>query len=605
MLNNQTIGLCKLDDWERWWVRRNGSWSQASSIVILMQGDDSIDPSVVEGSGIQQTVRTDGDTSQLRLFMETIPQLVWRSFDEGRWDWVGPQWAAYTGQPALQSHGLGWLEMVHPEDRVATLQAWSIARERSDLDVEYRLRRVDGAYRWFQSRAKPYLPADNGDAGRYWSGTSTDMDSLRQAQDRVRYLEHHDRLTGAANRARLQQVLDDVMRDADGSRICSLLLIDVRRFRLINKCLGHRGGDELLKQVAVRLQRALPDADLLARSGDDEFAIVHHLVPRQTARDLTTRIKVALAEPLQINGQEVSPGTSIGVALGVQDGNDSGRLLHCADVALHEAKISGFDVCFYDPSLEVRHHAKRLLERDLREAVGEGGLDVHYQPITDLLTNVIVAYEALARWRHPEHGWISPGRFIPLAEETSLIVQLGSEVMGLACRAAQSWPGHERVAVNVSPAQFHRRGLVRMVARVLEETGLPASRLELEITEGLLMEDSDQTRSILCALKDLGVRIVLDDFGTGFSNLGYLCRFPFDKVKIDRSFVGKMDDDRNALAIVKAVVALGDSMDLQVTAEGVETFPQLSLLREIGCRQAQGFLLGKPTAAIVHPRLQN
>ncbi len=583
---------------DRWCLRKDGSQFLASSVLLSKDADGLSglvvilrDPAPSRPAGLSSIP----SEPQFKLLTETIPQLVWRSLDDGRWDWAGPQWVAYTGQPEVESHDLGWKDMVHPDDREVTMQAWHVAASIGGMDVEHRLRRADGVYRWFQTRATP-LQADERSSPRQWFGTSTDIDSLRQAEERVHFLAYHDVLTGTANRALLDRILEQTTAD-DGhsSSWCNVLYLDLDRFKAVNDQLGHRGGDELLKQVADRIRTCVREGDLLARLGGDEFVLVQRVGAAEEGTVLGSRILTALSKPFVIQGQDLLVNASIGVASCITDGNTPEELLFRADLALYQAKAAGGGcIRRYKPELEANLRYRQVLERDLRMAIERNELDVHFQPVVDIVTRKVLGYEALARWTHPIHGEIAPGTFIPIAEEAGLIISLGASILELACAMAATWGGQELVSVNISPAQFRRSDLVEQITDTLARTGLAPGRLELEVTESLLMDDSEEVRDALQAIKVLGIRIALDDFGTGYSGLGYLCRFPFDKVKIDQSFIRKMETDPGSHAVVKAVVALGKSLHLQVLAEGVETENQAAMLRSIQCHQAQGFLFGKP-----------
>ncbi|MGI4940951.1 MAG: putative bifunctional diguanylate cyclase/phosphodiesterase, partial [Janthinobacterium lividum] len=536
----------------------------------------------------------DNEGVQFRLLAEMIPQLVWRSRDDGQWDWAGPQWHAFTGQSEGASLGLGWEDMVHPDDKAMTEHAWHAASSRGKLEVEHRLRRADGTYRWFQTRALPLQDHDR--VTRHWFGTSTDVDDLRRAEERALFLAHHDSLTGAANRIGLQRALERTAADGEqGDDPCSLIYVDLDRFKAVNDQHGHSVGDELLRQVAARLRGCLGPGDLLARIGGDEFVVVQRGGKPEEAKRLAMELAAALLGEFIVRDQALRVRASIGTASRPHDGQTSEELLRRADLALYRAKDRGGS-CIqpYDAAIEAELHDRYVLERDLTRAVEQDELKVHYQPVFDVTTGALHGFEALARWTHPERGSITPDVFIPLAEGSRLIVALGAAVLKRACQAAASWGGTTRIAVNLSPAQFRHDDVPSLVALTLALTGLSPDRLELEVTEGLLMEDGTQVHKALGALRQLGVRLVLDDFGAGYSSLGYLCRFAFDKVKVDRSFVRMMEGDASARAVVTAVVALGHSLKLQVTAEGVETDAQLAMLRDMECDLVQGFLLGKP-----------
>ncbi len=584
-----------------WYCRQDGSGFLASCIMLSRDAGELPDfIHILQDRSDQDVVirALRQSEAQFRLLIETIPQLVWRSFDNGDWDWAGPQWVAYTGQPELDSHGHGWQAMVHPDDQVVTMQAWAAAAGRGGLDVEHRLRRADGVYRWFQTRAVPLPGADGADGPSHWFGTSTDVDDARQAEERIEFLAYHDVLTGAVNRALLQRVLEQVTGGGERTAAaCTVLYLDLDRLKLINDQFGHRGGDELLRQVVDRLQNGLREDGIVARIGGDEFVLVQPCGSPDDAARLAASIVAILSEPFIIEEQPLRVSASIGVATFPHDASTSEELLRRADLALYRAKAGSGSVCFYEPAMEAELRQRQALERDLRQAVERDELDMHYQPMFWTGSGALCGFEALARWTHPRRGTVPPGVFIPLAEECGLIVPLGARVLERACRTAAAWCNDQPIAVNLSPEQVRSGNIARQIAGVLARTGLAAQRLELEVTEGLLMDDSEHVRDMLQAIKSLGVRIALDDFGTGYSSLGYLCRFPFDKVKIDQSFIRGLSDDPSARAVVRAIIALGHSLHMQVIAEGVETDEQLARLRELGCDQVQGYLLGRPASA--------
>jgi predicted signal transduction protein with EAL and GGDEF domain len=338
--------------------------------------------------------------------------------------------------------------------------------------------------------------------------------------------------------------------------------------------------------------------DTAARLGGDELAIVQLSADQpKDAAELAARLVEALAAPFQIDGQTIEIGVSIGVAVCPADGRTASTLLRHADLALSRAKLEGRGMFhFFEAAMDRRHRDRRAMQVDLRQAIENGEISLHYQRLLDFATDTTVGFEALARWHHPARGPVSPVDFIPLAEETGLILPLGRWVLQTACREAASWKGQRLLAVNLSPAQFRQPDLPEMVATILQQSGLPPERLELEVTEGLLIDDTERAVTMLNALKDQGIRISLDDFGTGYSSLSYLRKFPFDKIKIDKSFVQGLGVDKDADAIVGVVIALARSLKLQVIAEGIETQAQFDLLRKLGCDQGQGFLIGRPVA---------
>lgn len=432
-----------------------------------------------------------------------------------------------------------------------------------------------------------------------------DVTERKAAEDYIRYLAMHDTLTSLPNRRGLENVLGQVIEQAlrNGAE-AAVLGLDLDGFKAVNDSLGHHAGDMLLKEVAVRFQAQLRDADYLARLGGDEFVIVLRSVASvDDAIQLAKRLIACLWQPFTLAGHDVYVGVSIGVALCPRDGDTAQMVLKNADIAMYQAKIKGKGQVYeFQAGMETAVRERHDLELDLRAALGRHELQIYYQPLFDVSGN-ITGFEALARWPHPERGMIPPDRFIPLAEETGLIVPLGEWVLKTACTVAAGWQSGISIAVNLSPTQFQRVDLVNVVMRTLEETGLEPARLELEVTETLLMEDVPKALALVRDLRALGVRVALDDFGTGYSSLAYLHNFPFDKVKVDRSFINKITNDPNAWTIVESIIVMSHKLKLRVTAEGIETGAQLSMLTEHGCDEMQGFLLGRPMPEIQAARL--
>jgi diguanylate cyclase (GGDEF)-like protein len=378
--------------------------------------------------------------------------------------------------------------------------------------------------------------------------------------------------------------------------------IDIAEFKSVNDPLGHLIGDELLKSVAVGLGGCVSGDDFVARLGGDEFAIVLTAIRNPAeVTDLVTQVFAAIRTPFECLGHQVTTDASVGIALAPQHGTDLDQILKNADLAMYAAKSAGRRTYrFFEPAMDAQVKARRMLEMDLRQAITDGGLEVYYQPCVRLEGNRISGCEALLRWRHPERGMISPAEFIPIAEETGLINQLGEWVLAKACAEATTWPDDIRLAVNVSPVQFRSGTLALKIVAALAASGLPASRLELEITEAVLIRDDDAALEILHQLRAIGVRIALDDFGTGYSSLSYLQRFPFDKIKIDRCFINDLAEPDGSSCIVQAVVNIAAARHMTTTAEGVETAQQRELLRALGCTEMQGYLFSaaKPAAEI-------
>jgi diguanylate cyclase (GGDEF)-like protein/PAS domain S-box-containing protein len=434
-----------------------------------------------------------------------------------------------------------------------------------------------------------------------------DISERKAAQQRIGELAHYDTLTGCANRALFRDRLDEALAMAGqfGHGV-ALLYGNIDRFREVNDLLGHAGGDRVLIEVANRLRARLRDTDTLARLGGDEFAIIQpRIATPADAPGLAERLLGSLADRFEIDGQRIQINMTIGIALSPQNAATGETLLCAADVVLRRGKqdARGWFHC-YTHEMDRELVQRLALGRDLARALPRGELTLRYQPVFQVATQRLVGHEALLRWQHPERGAISPAVFVPLAEQSRLIVPIGQWVLRTACTAAAAMPGAFRIAVNLSPVQVRTPDLPGVVAEILHDTGLVPERLELEITEGVLIEESDHMLAMLRALKCQGVRLVLDDFGTGYSSLSYLRRFPFDRLKIDQSFMKGLGEDGDSDAIVRAILALGHSLRLEVTAEGVETEQQLRVLHHYGCDEVQGFLLGRPEPNFFVDRMQ-
>ncbi|HVX77307.1 MAG TPA: EAL domain-containing protein [Bradyrhizobium sp.] len=432
-----------------------------------------------------------------------------------------------------------------------------------------------------------------------WVATIEDVTERKQAEARITHLAHYDPLTDLPNRTlfhdRLQQKLAHL---AAGEQL-AVLYIDIDEFKSVNDTLGHLVGDELLKSVAVSLSGCTRGEDFVARLGGDEFAVVQTAVRNEAdVVDLAIRIFAAIRTPYHCLGHQVSTDASIGIALAPQHGADLHQILKNADLAMYAAKSAGRRTYrFFEPDMDAQVKSRRLMELDLRQAISGGALEVYYQPCLDLQSGEITGCEALLRWRHPQRGMISPAEFIPIAEETGLINQIGEWVLTTACAEAATWPDHIRLAVNVSPVQFKSGTLALKIVAALTASGLEPGRLELEITEAVLIRDDETALAILHQLRDIGVRIALDDFGTGYSSLSYLQRFPFDKIKIDRCFINDIGEAQGSSCIVQAVVNIAAAREMTTTAEGVETRQQRDLLCKLGCSEMQGYLFSPPKPA--------
>jgi diguanylate cyclase (GGDEF)-like protein len=454
---------------------------------------------------------------------------------------------------------------------------------------------IAGEERSWSLTGKPILDKLGNFVG--YHGVGSDITTARRSQEQIAFLARHDSLTKLANRVLFNEVMHQACARCDTQGM-ALLSLDLDDFKLVNDTLGHATGDGVLIAVSERIRGCIRDVDTAARLGGDEFAIIVASADLDEVSMVARRLVDRIARPYHFDGRLVEIGISIGISLGPKDGTTPGKLLKNADLALYRAKADGRGVWrFYDSAMDERLQERRALQADLRQALARNEFVLHFQPIIDLAANRIVAVEALLRWNHPERGLLGPGHFIPLAEEAGMIAPIGAWVLRESCMTAVQWPESVRIAVNLSPTQFRDSGVVDTIDRALRESGLAPGRLELEITETTVLETNSATVDALWKLHGRGVRIALDDFGTGYSSLSYLRRFPFDKIKIDRSFIRDLGHDKDDSSIILAIIGLADSMNMVVTAEGVETAEQAALLTSYGCAQAQGFLFCRPVAA--------
>jgi diguanylate cyclase (GGDEF)-like protein/PAS domain S-box-containing protein len=446
---------------------------------------------------------------------------------------------------------------------------------------------------------------DKEGSARYILNVVEDVTDRRDADEKIAHLAHYDSLTDLPNRVLFRERIERELKKAAEGHQFALFYIDIDEFKGINDSLGHHVGDELLKTVASRIRGCLKEGDLIARLGGDEFAVVQTAIgSADEAADLIARIHAAIRQPYQCLGHHLSTDASIGIALAPQDGVDHDQLIKNADLAMYAAKSSGRRTHrFFEPAMDASAKARLMMEQDLRQTLAHGGFDLHYQPLVHLGRNEVSGCEALLRWRHPERGMVSPAEFIPVAEDTGLINEIGDWVLRTACAEAATWPEHIRLAVNVSPVQLKNQTLALRIAGALAASGLKPGRLEIEITEAVLIRDDEAALAILHQLRDIGVRIALDDFGTGFSSLSYLKRFPFDKIKIDRCFVSDISEVDASSSIVQAVVNIATALNMTTTAEGVETEAQRELLRKLGCTEMQGYLFSAAKPAVEVKRL--
>jgi diguanylate cyclase (GGDEF)-like protein/PAS domain S-box-containing protein len=453
--------------------------------------------------------------------------------------------------------------------------------------------------RWWSINGLPVYDDYNNFQG--FRGSGSDLTEKRRSEEKVTRLAHYDSLTGLANRLQISQMLEKILTArAEEQRCCAVFLIDLDRFKQVNDTLGHPAGDALLTQVSQRLERTVDRMGRVGRLGGDEFQVI---IPGRVAREelatLAQRIIETLSQPYSIEGHRVMIGASVGIAVAPDNGVTSEALIRNADLALYAAKDGGRGRHhFYAPDLHSDAEERRQLEQDLRDALSTGGLTLAYQPVVSTTTEKIAGFEALLRWQHPVRGELSPAKFIPVAEDAGLIAQIGEWALRTACQDMAKMPGNVRVAVNVSPLQFANPSLPSIVTNALAAAQVDPGRLELEITESVFLDDDDKTDAMFAALKRIGVRLSLDDFGTGYSSLGYLKKAPFDKIKIDQSFVrgATIQGSRNG-AIISSIVSLAEALGMETTAEGVETLDELDLVRMLGCSHVQGYIYSKPISS--------
>jgi diguanylate cyclase (GGDEF)-like protein len=469
----------------------------------------------------------------------------------------------------------------------------AISHEPTDSIVEL------GNGKTFKIRHRP-MP----DGG--WVATHEDITEQRRSEVKIEYMAHHDALTDLANRVLLNERLEQALgQRIHREKMVAVHHLDLDQFKAVNDTFGHPAGDKLLKIVADRLRALVRETDTIARMGGDEFVVVQApIADPAEATSLAQRIIASMSEPFDLDGHQAVIGASVGIAVGPSDGLKPDRLLRNADLALYRAKGDGRGTFrFFEAAMDLQMQTRRIMERDLRKALPAGEFELYYQPVVNLASGDISGFEALIRWNHPEQGLVSPAAFIPLAEETSFIVPMGEWVIRQACATAAQWPGDLSVAVNISAAQFRYPGLMQVIVGALATSGLQPTRLEIEITETVLLQNRETTLAVLHQLRELGVRIAMDDFGTGYSSLTYLQCFPFDKIKIDRSFVKDITENAGSLNIVRAVAALAKGMGMTATAEGIETREQLDRITCEGCTEMQGFLFSRPLPASEIERL--
>ena len=543
-----------------------------------------------------------------------VVSLLLREFEENEADWlwqidpsrrvrsVSPRFAFALGRSSEELNGQPFLQLISGE-------TWETGQFPTSLhDLAERLKRresfsnllvkvfIAGEERWWELSGTPML----GDGEKYLGhrGVGSDVTEQRESNEKIAYLARYDTLTSLPNRLMLNEALGEAMQYAAQWRTrCAFLMIDLDRFKAVNDSLGHLVGDRLLAQVSSRLQGLMSDSEMCGRLGGDEFAVViRDAADRSVIDELARRIIERLSQPYEVDHHTLYVGASIGSAIGPRDGSSVEELMRNADLALYRAKEDGRGMhCAYEPSLHAMAEERRQLEFSLRKALERDELVLNYQPVVDANSETLVSFEALVRWHSKEHGFVSPGKFIPLAEDTRLIVPIGEWVLREACRQAMEWPRAVRVAVNVSAEQLTEPDFAQCVVRALSDSGLEPGRLELEVTESIFLRDPSTARIALEKIMALGCGVALDDFGTGYSSLGYLRQLRFSTIKVDRSFVqGARKNNNESLAIIRAVVAMAQSLEMSTTAEGCETEEEVELIRSLGCTKIQGFYFGRP-----------
>ncbi|WP_241229842.1 putative bifunctional diguanylate cyclase/phosphodiesterase [Tsuneonella rigui] len=546
-----------------------------------------------------------------------VVSLLLREFEENQADWLwqidtnrmirgaSPRFAFALGRPVEEVEGKPFVELISGE-------AWETGQFPASLhDLAERLKRresfsnllvkvaIGREHRWWELSGTPMLD----DNGAYLGirGVGSDVTEQRESSEKIAYLARYDTLTGLPNRLMLTEALGDALRYAEQWRTrCAFLMIDLDRFKAVNDSLGHLVGDKLLAQVSARLKALMGENELCGRLGGDEFAIViRDASERGCIERVAKNVINRLSQPYEVDHHTLYVGASVGSAIGPRDGKTVEELMRNADLALYRAKDDGGNEHRnYEPLLHANAEERRQLEFALRQALEKRELELNFQPVVDANTESVVSFEALVRWNSADHGPVSPGKFVPIAEDTRLIVPIGTWVMEQACREATRWPEHVRIAVNVSPEQLFEPDFATTVVRALTASGLEARRLELEVTESIFLRDASIARASLEQVMALGCTVALDDFGTGYSSLGYLRKIRFSTIKVDRSFVtGAGQGSKESLAIIRAVVAMADSLEMSTTAEGVESAEEAEMIRKLGCTKIQGYYFGRPMRA--------
>ena len=570
--------------------------------ACLMTGRSFIDRRVAEAS---LTEKSEVVSLLLKEFEDTGADWLWQTDTSRCITHVSPRFAHALGQPAEQIEGKPFLQMVAGESwesgnfSTALHELADKLKRRDSFSNMLVPVQINGENRWWELSASPKLD-DNG-AFHGFRGVGSDITEQRESADKISHLARFDTLTRLPNRLQLTDAARKAMQTADqwNSR-CGLMMIDLDRFKAVNDTLGHPVGDRLLTRVSDRLRSIMTDNELCGRLGGDEFAIVvKDASDSHYMEMLAKKIIETLARPYEVDQHTLYIGASVGTAIGPRDGRTVEMLMRSADLALYRSKDQGGGAfTHYEPTLHVQAEERRVMEIALRKALENDEMSLNYQPVVSADSGGVVGFEALLRWTNPQFGVVSPAKFIPLAEEARLIVQIGEWVMRTACKEAMQWPSTVKVAVNVSADQLTEPNFLSMVVSALEESGLPPNRLEIEVTESIFMREGTGAAEMLDQIIALGVNLSLDDFGTGYSSLGYLRKTRFSTIKVDRSFVqGAAKNVPESLAIIRAVVAMADALGMSTTAEGAETEEEVQMIRKLGCRKIQGYYFGRPMIA--------
>jgi len=543
--------------------------------------------------------------NRYRQLGEGIFHQVWTADPSGRLDYVNARTLEYFAKSHIEVIGEGWQNVVHPDDLNECLRRWTHSIATGELyETEFRLRRYDGTYRWHKATAT----CSRNIEGKIvkWFGTNTDIEDQKCTEEKLNFYARHDTLTNLPNRAEFMNHLRIAVERANEHEKArfAVLFLDLDRFKVVNDSLGHVVGDRLLIAIAERLRTYVRPGDVVARLGGDEFTILlNRTGSHKEVTQIAERVQRNLSKPFKIDNYEVFTSASIGIIVSDEILRQPEDFLRDADSAMYRAKEAGkarYEV--FDREMHVRNMNLLQIETDLRHAVERNEFEVLYQPILNLETGSINEFEALIRWRHPQHGLITPDEFVGVAEETGLIVGIGEWILERSCRQVAKWQKNLAaelcVSVNLSAKQLMHPTLIKQVVQILRKTGVEAGQLKLEVTESTVMEHSEKALAVLNELNDMGISLSTDDFGTGYSSLSYLQRFPFDRLKIDRSFIDKLGENEKSTAIVKTILMLGENLDIQVVAEGIETQKQLDHLRMLGCRFGQGYLFSPPATAV-------